>query len=101
MLFTSSLQKLSLLNERKIGPDTNQEPPEAQYQREFFRCCHAISNGSLVAFPEFGTKDGRADFYIPSKRWGVELLRNGDQLAQHWGRFSSAGSYTTNLYGCG
>ena len=87
----------ALVTERIIGPDTTQKPPEAQYQQEFFRCCHAISNGSLVVFPEFGTKDRRVDFYIPSKKWGVELLRNGDQLVQHWGRFSSKGSYATSM----
>jgi len=54
---------------------------EAQYQDEFYRCCHTHSNGSLVTFPEFGTAKGRVDFYIPAKQWGVELLRDGDQLA--------------------
>jgi len=73
-------------------------PPEAQYQDEFYRCCHTHSNGSLVTFPEFGTAKGRVDFYIPAKQWGVELLRDGDQLAQHSGRFSSqTGSYGTTL----
>ena len=75
-----------------------QRPPEAQYQDEFYRCCHTLSNGSLVTFPEFGTAKGRVDFYIPAKEWGVELLRDGDQLAQHAGRFSSlTGSYVTTL----
>ena len=73
-----------------------QRPPEAQYQDEFYRCCHILSNGSLVTFPEYGTAKGRVDFYIPAKKWGVELLRDGDQLAQHAGRFSSlTGSYGT------
>ena len=66
-----------------------QHPPEAQYQDEFYRCCHTHSNGSLVTFPKFSTAKGRVDFYIPAKQWGVELLREGNQLAQHSGRFSS------------
>jgi hypothetical protein len=33
---------------------------------------------------------GRADFYVPAKEWGVELLCDGDQLAEHLGRFSQA-----------
>ena len=45
-------------------------PPEAQYQDEFYCCCHTHSNGSLVTFPEFGTAKGRVDFYIPTKKWG-------------------------------
>lgn len=76
-----------------------QRLPEAQYQQEFYRCCHLHSSGSLIAFPEFGTAKGRVDFYIPAKGWGVELLRDGDQLAQHSGRFSSqTGSYGTTLF---
>ena len=75
-----------------------QRPPEAQYQDEFYRCCHTHSNGSLITFPEFGTAKGRVDFYIPAKQWGVELLRDGNQLEKHSGRFSSqTGSYGTTL----
>jgi hypothetical protein len=40
---------------------------------------------------------GRVDFYIPSKQWGVEILREGDRLAHHSGRFSRSGSYETTL----
>ncbi|KIM77738.1 hypothetical protein PILCRDRAFT_76387 [Piloderma croceum F 1598] len=87
----------ALSTERRIGPGYVQRPPEAQYQDEFYRCCHNVSKGSLVTFPEFGTKRGRVDFYIPSKQWGVELLRNGDRLEQHSGRFSQTGSYGTSL----
>ena len=73
-------------------------PPEAQYQDEFYHCCHTHSNGLLVTFPEFGAAKGWVDFYIPTKKWGVELLRDGDQLAQHSGQFSSqTGSYGTTL----
>ena len=71
-----------------------QRPPEAQYQDEFYRCCHLYSQGSLIAFPEFGTAEGRIDFYIPSLKWGVEFLRDGNLLSQHSARFSpSTGSY--------
>jgi hypothetical protein len=86
-----------LATERIIGPGCIQRPPEAQYQDEFYRCCHAYSNGSLITFPEYGTAKGRADFYIPSRQWGVELLREGDRLEQHSGRFSRSGSYETTL----
>jgi hypothetical protein len=86
-----------LSTERRIGPGCIQRRPEAQYQDEFYRCCHKCSNGSLVTFPEFGTAKGRVDFYVPAKAWGVELVRDGDRLAQHSGRFSSSGSYGTTL----
>jgi len=82
-----------LSGERRIGPGCIQLPPEAQYQDEFYRSCYACWKGSIKAFPEFGTKNGRVDFFIPSKRWGVELLREGDRLAQHSGRFARSGAY--------
>ena len=87
----------SLSAERSIGPGCIQRPPEAQYQDEFYRSSQACSNGSLLALPEFGTKYGRIDFCIPSRRWGVELLRNGDRLEEHSGRFSQSGSYELTL----
>jgi hypothetical protein len=87
----------SLSAERRIGAGCIQRPPEAQYQDEFYRNCHACSKGSLVTFPEYGTAQGRIDFYIPSKEWGVELLRDGNELKKHTGRFSETGSYVTTL----
>ncbi|KIL60852.1 hypothetical protein M378DRAFT_905153 [Amanita muscaria Koide BX008] len=81
--------------ERRIGPGCTQRLPEAQYQDELYRCCHTLSEGSLITFPEFGTAKGRVDFFIPAKTWGIELLRDGNQLARHCGRFSQTGSYGT------
>jgi hypothetical protein len=49
-----------LSTKRKIGPGCIQRPPEAQYQDEFYCSCHACSNGSLIAFPEFGTGKGES-----------------------------------------
>jgi len=83
--------------ERRIGPGCIQRPPEAQYQDEFYRCCHISSNGSLVTFPESGTAKGWADFYIPAEEPGVDLLRDGNQLENHFGRFSKTESYRTAL----
>ena len=82
---------------RRVGPGFVQRPPEAQFQDEFYRCCHAYSKGSVLTFPEFGSKTGRVDFYIPTKKWGVELLRDGDQLEQHSARFSQTGNYGKTL----
>jgi len=77
----------------QIGPGFIQRPPEAQFQDEFYRCCHRYSKGSLVTFPEYGKKSGRADFYLPSKKWGIEIMRDGNQLEQRSMRFSSTGAY--------
>jgi len=83
-----------LATERTLPSGGIQSVPEAQYQVEFYRCC---SSGSIVTFPEYGFGQGRVNFYIPAKEWGVELLCNGDRLAEHSGRFSSKGSYATTL----
>jgi hypothetical protein len=85
---------------REIGSGRVQRLPEAQYQDEFYRCCHTYSKNSLITFPEFGTAKGRADFYIPAKKWGVELLRDASQLAQHCGRFSSPTGLMEPLFLC-
>ena len=99
-LLTFSIEVIShycpanLMRNPRVGPGCAQRPPESLYQDEFYRCGHDFSNGSVLMFPEFGIGNGRADFYIPIKKWGVEILRNGYQLDQHTGRFSQPGLYT-------
>jgi len=77
----------SLSYQRLLG-STEQSTPEAQFQDEFYRASFKHANGCAVSFPECGTRKGRIDFFIESKKWGVELLRNGDRLAQHVKRFT-------------
>jgi hypothetical protein len=81
--------------QRSTSTRTSGVTATVKFIDELYRCCHSHSNGSLLTFefPEFGTAKGRVGFYIPAKKWGVELLRDGDQLAEHSGRFSSQGSY--------
>jgi hypothetical protein len=84
------IRKFSSLNldtPRKFG-NTTQTVPEAQFQDEFYRACAHHTQGDVVSFPEFGTKRGRVDFFIPSKKWGVELLCNGDRINAHSERFT-------------
>jgi hypothetical protein len=71
--------------------------PEAQYRDEFYRCCYDLTTGSLTTLSEFGKAEGRVDFYIPSKKWGVELLRDGQLLEQHNNGFSPTGQYGMTL----
>ncbi|TDL27128.1 hypothetical protein BD410DRAFT_486230 [Rickenella mellea] len=78
-------------------PQITQSTPEAQFQHEFYRACFDLSKGQVITFPEFGTAKGRADFYIPSMKWGIELLRNGDRLEEHVCRFNSTGKYGKTL----
>jgi hypothetical protein len=78
---------LNLAEPRNIGSSV-QSIPEAQFQDEFYRACSSYTQNCVVSFPEFGTKHGRIDFFIPSKKWGIELLRNGDRLSPHIKRFT-------------
>jgi len=87
----------TLATSRRIGAGFIQHPPEAQYQDEFYRCSRQYSKGSLLTFPEYGTQSGRVDFYIPSKKWAIELLRDGDRLEQHSSRFLPSGAYGATM----
>ncbi|RPB18160.1 hypothetical protein L211DRAFT_815718 [Terfezia boudieri ATCC MYA-4762] len=83
----------------RIGPSTIHRPHEAIFQDEFYRGCHVASKGKILATPECGTKQGRIDFFVPTLKWGFELLRNGHRLQAHADRFlqeegfSSGGAY--------
>jgi len=84
---SSSFQK-----KRPIGAARIRRPPEAQYCDEFYRASSTHNEGSVITFSEFGTKEGRVDFFVPSKKWGIELLRDGDRLRAHHDSFVS-GAY--------
>jgi len=90
---TKVIQRSSPLQLSSPSASSTQQPPEAQFQDEWYRCCHLYSKGSLITFPEFGNASGRVDFYIPVKKWGVELLRDGDGLENHSSRFTGTGAY--------
>jgi len=83
---------LNLSASRTFGT-TTQSTPEAQFRDEFYRASMSHTKGSVLSFPEFGNKRGRIDFFIPSKKWGIELLRNGNRINAHVARF------TTGEYG--
>ena len=76
-----------LLTTRRVSAAGHQRSPQAQYQYEFYRCCHTRSNGSLVTFPEFGTAKGRVDFYIPAKNGGWNFCEMATSLPNISGRF--------------
>lgn len=76
----------NLTRNRRVSPSCVLRPSEARYQDEFYRCGQGRSDCSLLTFPEFAIGNGCADLYIPAKKWGLEILRNG--LEQHSGRFS-------------
>jgi hypothetical protein len=65
-----------------------QSTQESQFQDEFYRASFKHANGCAVLFPECGTRKGSVDFFIQSKKWRVELLRNGNRLTQHIKQFT-------------
>ena len=79
-------------NGRQLSPVGDLLPLEVSYQHEFMR---AVSEGlglrSGVLCEWTATTQGCADFYIPTMRWAVELLREGSQasISQHTARFTS------------
>jgi hypothetical protein len=83
-------------SERRVG-SASHRPPEAQYQEEYYRCVHNLTNGNVRISPEYaaaaGSRPGRIDFFIPSKKWGIELTRDGNRLREHNLRFTDKGAY--------
>jgi hypothetical protein len=81
----------------------NYRPSELQYQDEYYRCVHEVTKGNVRITPEyvaaFGTRAGRIDFFIPSKKWGIELTRDGSKLEEHASRFAEEGAYEKWLEG--
>jgi hypothetical protein len=76
------------LSYQRILGWNEQSTSEAQFQDEFYRASFRHANGCAVSFPECGTRKGRIDFFVESKKWGVELLHNGNRLTQHIKRFT-------------
>jgi len=76
---------------------SSHRPPEAQYQEEYYRCVHNLTRGNVRISPEyaaaFGSRAGRIDFFIPGKKWGIELTREGSKLDEHGSRFAKDGAY--------
>ncbi|OJD14254.1 hypothetical protein AJ78_05383 [Emergomyces pasteurianus Ep9510] len=70
--------------------------PEAQFQHEFYRAFKSLVHPNVGISSEWsGCAGGRVDFVIVGPKWGIELLRDGDRLAEHLDRFSDTGKYST------
>ncbi|KAJ7293189.1 hypothetical protein C8J57DRAFT_18719 [Mycena rebaudengoi] len=82
------------------GPNSAPSIPEAQWQTLFYLCAYRVAGGAgLWLSPEYGTGQrfsaiGRIDFYVKgTKRWGIEVLRDGDRMEEHLRRFLPGGAY--------
>lgn len=78
------------------APRLSRTPRESQYGFEFYRSLYKLTNGHVLPAPEFGTAargSGMIDFLLPANRWGVELTRDGTEVAEHYTRFEAGGRY--------
>jgi len=94
------LSKFSIMNLRhsaegkKMSSASQPRPVEAQYQDEFYRgFTHVAGRGVPISSEWSRTKDGRVDFYIPEKKWAIELLRDHGEVDEHISRFKVGGKY--------
>lgn len=66
-------------------------PVEAQYPDEFYRSFNHITGRGVPICSEWSTRDGHVAFYIPEKRWAIELLRNHNRIDEHLSQFKEGG----------
>ena len=82
---------------RRVGISGAVRPPEAAYQDEFYRSIFTITKGCVRVSSEFSSAKGAGlgciDFFIPSAKWGIELLRDGNNVEEHSSCFSTEGPY--------
>ena len=79
---------------KKVSTASQPRSVEAQYQDDFYRgFIHVAGRGVPISSEWSRTKDGRVDFYIPEKKWAIELLRDHDKVDEHISRFKEGGKY--------
>jgi hypothetical protein len=67
---------------------------EAQYQDEFYGSFNLVAGRGVPICSEWSrSSDGRVDFYIPEKKWAIELLRDHDRVNEHISRPKEGASY--------
>jgi hypothetical protein len=89
-----SKQNLQHCIQDKLSTAGKPRPLEAQYQDEFYRAFNTIVGRGVPISSEWSRKsDGRVDFWIPQKRWGIKLLRDHNRVDEHCSRFKEGGRY--------
>ena len=82
---------------RRVG-SASTDPPEAQYQDEFYHALLATTFGNVRISPEYASAQGarvagRIDFFIPIVKWGIEITRDGSRIPEQGARFADSGAY--------
>ncbi|KAL9109588.1 MAG: hypothetical protein Q9227_005768 [Pyrenula ochraceoflavens] len=89
------LKDSDVLNPSALQLRNFQRIPEGTFQDEMY-CCLNYELQSLPILSEYShTKDGRIDFYVFDKKWGIEVLqsRRKADITAHIRRFQTGGKY--------
>ena len=95
---TNAIARISpstLQNRRRSQSKEKWGIPEAAFQDELY-CCLNLELHYLPILSEYAhTNDGRMDFYVSDKKWGIEVLQCGSNadIIQHISRFTAGGKY--------
>lgn len=91
----------SCLSDPPRSEQGSQSLLEDHYQKEFYRTLYYVTDGRLLTSPEYivkrGKNGGAIDFFLPSPQWGVELVRDGNNIDEHMSRFQTGGQYHSLL----
>ncbi|KAL2819130.1 hypothetical protein BJX63DRAFT_28379 [Aspergillus granulosus] len=77
-----------------LSSAASNRPVEAQYQDEFYRVFNKVAGRGVPISSEWSrTSRGRVDFWIPEKKWAIELLRDHERIGEHIAQFHRGGRY--------
>ena len=82
--------------EPKLGPGLLHRPLEATFQDELYRGIYKALGGIFTTSEWSGEGSrGRIDFVVTAgdERWGIECVRNGNNMGEHVRRFLPGGVY--------
>lgn len=85
----------ALQNRRDAQSNRGWGIPEAAFQEEMYSCLSLELHYLPILSQYTYTRDGRIDFYVESRKWGIEILQCGSNtdLAKHIARFEPGGNY--------
>ncbi|KAK0440355.1 hypothetical protein EV421DRAFT_1905495 [Armillaria borealis] len=103
----TALFRPSLLRDLPVRFGT---PIESRYHMEFYRAASALTDSAVVVSPDFATNpnrdtQGRIDFPLAHKKWGIELTRDGNRLdggrnprLENYGQWLEEGDMTQYIF---
>ena len=98
------------LKELRFEVLANLPPVSCSEDKQDTRSCETRSTvtrtdctgGKCVIHSEYSwyTVEGRIDFFIESRQWGIECVKDGDRRSNHENRFQGQGAYGLLGYYC-